>query len=247
MTHAIEEQEVRDAAPLTSTTANALGLMTQVLDRAASIFRGKLERILARGGLSRDEYVRYLTMQYWLTMGVQKHFLMAASHPCMEGRRRFREFLYNFALEEEPHFRLAHRDLEAMGEQPLSRPLDVALWWAYYDQVILQRPFVRLGATFILENLGSGIGGLAKELLVGPARSSFLNQGNTRFLILHLHEVLPHGDQILGALAKLALTDAEAADLVEGSKIGSILYLRLASWALRDDPLLEAFPLDGDA
>jgi hypothetical protein len=232
--------------PANVTTAT-LKRLDEVLARAAGILGAKLHAMLPRGGFSREQYVRYLSMQYHLTKGVQKHFLAAASHPCFEGRRKFRDFLYDFAMEEEPHFRMAAKDLEALGAEPLPRPLDVALWWAYYDRMVVERPFRRLGATYVLENLGAAVGPVAKDLLVGKSRSAFLDESNTKFLVLHMHEVLPHGDQILGALRRLRLTAAEGTDLVDGAKIGATLYLRMAAWALQDDPLLAEFVPELDA
>ena len=65
----------------------------------------------------------------------------------------------------------------------------------------------------------------------------FLNEKNTRFLEIHFHEVLPHGDQIIEALDAVRLSRKELADIVEGANTGSIIYLRLARWALGLDEL----------
>src|SRR5690349_12937878 len=115
-----------------------------VVERAKSIFHEDLAAIARNGGMTREIYVRYLSFQYHLTKGVQKHFLAIASHPRLSGRRSLRDFLYRFGLEEEPHFDIARHDLEGMGEVPLPCPLDVQLWWAYFDQIVVTRPFVRL-------------------------------------------------------------------------------------------------------
>lgn len=213
----------------------------EVLSTATSIFRGKLEGVKNQGGITEAQYIRYLSMQYHLTNGVQWFFLTMIANPCFEGRRKFRDFLYRFALEEEPHSGMALRDLEAMGREPLPRPLDVALWWSYFKGNVSERPFLRIGAAFILENLGTGITDLGHELLDGSSAAPFLNERNTRFLIVHMHEELPHGDQIIEALSDLRLTDQELADLVAGARQGAIMYLRMADWALITDPIQQAF------
>ncbi len=183
-------------------------------------------------------YVRYLSFQYHLTKGVQRHFMKVAGHPRLSGKNRLREFLFKFALEEEPHYRVAEVDLDRMGEKPLPCPVDVSLWWAYFDQIVEHRPFVRLGATCVLENLGAGAGTLGHRLL---DEAPFLNKSNTRFLTIHFHELLPHGDQIISALASAPLEPLDVEELVEGANIGSILYLRMVGWAMMTDPLTSRF------
>ncbi len=205
-----------------------------VVERAKRAFRGQLERLDATGGMTQDVYVRYLSFQYHLTKGVQRHFMKVAGHPSLSPYKPLREFLFKFAIEEEPHYKVAEVDLDRLGEAPLPCPLDVALWWAYFDRIVEERPFVRLGATCVLENLGAGAGALGHDLL---ARPSFLTKANTRFVTIHFHESLPHGAQILEVLQAAGLDPEAGADLVEGANIGSIMYLRLSAWATKQDSL----------
>lgn len=205
-----------------------------VVERSKAVYRRQLMALDAADGITRATYVRYLSFQYHLTKGVQRHFMKIAGHPRLSPHRPLREFLFTFALEEEPHYKVAEIDLERLGEAPLPCPLDVALWWAYFDRIVEERPFVRLGATCVLENLGAGAGALGHDLL---ARASFLTKANTRFLTIHFHEQLPHGAQIIEALIGAALSSDDYRDLVEGANIGSIMYLRLSAWATQQDPL----------
>ena len=206
----------------------------EIVEKAKGVFAAQLQELAARGGLSREMYVRYLTFQYHLTKGVQRHFLKVAGHPRLSGKAGLRNFLFKFGLEEEAHYKVAEIDLERMGEKPLPCPIDVSLWWAYFDQIVEHRPFVRLGATCVLENLGAGAGALGHRLL---DEAPFLNKGNTRFLTIHFHELLPHGDQIINALTSAPLDPLDIEELIEGANIGSILYLRMAAWAIQSDPL----------
>lgn len=214
--------------------SSKLAPVLAVVETAKSVFRAKLQDTAASGGMTREMYVRYLSFQYHLTKGVQRHFLKVAAHPRLARKNLLREFLFRFGLEEEPHYKVAEVDLQRMGEKPLPCPLDVSMWWAYFDQIVEHRPFVRLGATCVLENLGAGAGALGHDLL---DQAPFLNKSNTRFLTIHFHELLPHGDQIINALQQAALDAADIQDLVEGANVGSILYLRLAMWALGQDEL----------
>jgi len=211
-----------------------------MIEKANDLLLQRLEGVRDSGGLTLDQYVRYLSMQYHLTKGVQRYFFSAASHPCMAEKKSLREFLVHFADEEEMHYRIAEADLREIGREMLPYPLDVHLWHAYFSAISADRPFVRLGATCVMENLGSGIGDVAKSLF---ANSPFINKANSRFLLLHLHETLPHGDEVYDALSSVELDEENLQDLVEGAKMGAILYLRMADWALGSDPLTEAFPL----
>lgn len=211
-----------------------------IVEQAKATFQRDLQRLARQGGMTRPVYIRYLSFQHHLTKGVQRHFLAAAAHPSLSGRRKLRDFLYRFGLEEEPHFDVARHDLDNMGEAVLPCPLDVHLWRAYFDGVVQTRPFVRLGATCVLENLGAGAGDLGHRLL---DEAGFLDEHNTRFLQIHFHEELPHGDQIIAALRAVDLSEAEYLDLVEGARTGAILYLRMARWAMGLDELNNDFPL----
>lgn len=211
-----------------------LSPVLQIVEKAQAVFRSHLRALEANGGMTRPIYLRYLSFQYHLTKGVQRHFLKVAAHPRLAHKNLLRQFLFKFGLEEEPHYKVAEVDLERMGEKPLPCPLDVSLWWAYFDQIVEHRPFVRLGATCVLENLGVGAGDLGHQLLDS---ASFLTKSNTRFLTIHFHEILPHGDQIISALETAPLDPEDIVELVEGANIGSVMYMRLVLWALGRDEL----------
>lgn len=210
-----------------------------IVATAQKIFRYKLEQVETAGGLTLEQYTRYLSMQFHLTKDVQRHFFIAASHASLATKGRLREFLVAFGLEEEMHYRIAKKDLDNLGELLLPAPLDVRLWWSYFDSVINTRPFVRLGATCILENLGSGSSNVAKRLLKS---APFINERTSRFMQIHMHEELPHGTWILSVLNNTDLDAGNLTDLEEGAKIGAILYLRMVDWALHTDDLTRSFP-----
>lgn len=177
-----------------------------------------------------DQYIRYLSFQYHLTKDVQRYFLAIAAHGDLSRRRHLREFLCSFANEEELHYLVAANDLARLGLRPLPMPFDVELWHNYFSKVVVDRPFVRLGAAAILENISDGP---AKEWVKKALQGSFLTRDNTKFLVLHQHEVLPHGNQILNAIEEAGLEPRHFADLSEGARKGTVLYLRMAEWAIR--------------
>ena len=65
--------------------------------------------------------------------------------------------------------------------------------------------------------------------------AAFLTPATTRFLVIHRHEVLPHGDEVMAAIAAAAPDAAEMADLVHGAAVGAKLYLGMMEWALAAD------------
>lgn len=201
----------------------------KIVEGARKDLRVQLIEAKQSGGLTEERYARYLSMQYHLTNGVQKHFFAAAAHPELASRKSLRKFLLNFGDEEESHYLIAKKDLENANLPLYPANLDVKLWWSYFNSIIEDRPFVRLGATCILENISVGNGDLIQDLVKGAA---YLNPRNTRFLIIHQHEELPHGDQILDALSQGNLTPDHIKDLEEGAAIGRTMYLRLFAWVL---------------
>ena len=212
-----------------------------VLD-VVDVAKVRFERLLLdlgeSGGLTLEQYRRYLVFQCHLTRNVQRAFLAVAAHPSLADRRPLREFLFNFALEEEPHSAIAREDLRALGFSESESPLDVRLWWAFFREAIETAPFLRLGATCVLENLGAGAGHTGKVLL---SSAPFVNQHNSRFIQIHFHEALPHGDQILHALDAVPLAASEVAELTQGAADGALMYLRMARWALGADADQVAF------
>ncbi len=202
---------------------------------AQQIFKEKLLWISQNGGLTEERYVRLLTMQYHMTNGVQRHFLAVAGHPDLSRRRGFRKFLFDFANEEELHYQIAFKDLENMGRKPLDCPIDVKFWKSYFETILYERPFLRLGGTCILENVSAKASDVLQPLLKA---STFLNAKNTMFVVIHQHgDKLPHGDQILAELEKAKLEPHHIQDLVEGARISTILYMRFLDWVISGDEI----------
>lgn len=190
------------------------------------------------GGLQKEQYIRYLQMQYHLTKGVQETFLHIASHSETRKYRKLRKFLINFAYEEEMHYRLAELDLAALGATPGEIPFVIELWWQYQKMVVDTKPIERLGATAILENIGNYAAPLIKGLL---SSAPFIAKENTRFVEIHMHEALPHGDQIMDALQAEKWSDKHAAHLLEGAKRATWLYAAtIFDWVLHGELRLAA-------
>jgi hypothetical protein len=198
--------------------------LKKIIESAQVEFRQVLLEVMESGGMTLDRYHRFLTMQYHLTKDVQRPFLQIAAHPMFSNKRKLRDFLYNFALEEEPHYQIAEKDLHNLDLKPLEASLDVKLWWAYFNSIIVDRPLVRLGATCILENISVGSADLIKKLL---GSASFLNTRNTRFIVIHQHDDLPHGDQIMDIIKSTLNEDVYLRDLEEGAQVGKVLYMRM--------------------
>ena len=209
-----------------------------IIDQARQGFARVIAGALAHGPLSSEHYARFLTMQYHLTRGVQRYFFAVAAHPSLSRRKPLRSFLVNFANEEELHFQVAASDLAEMGLEPGPCPLDVELWHALFEKHTPTHPFSRLGAAAVLENMSSGE---AKALVAAALSAPFLTKQNTKFVTIHRHETLPHGDQVLDALRAAQPDEAETKDLLWGASAASVMYLRMARWAVNpEDGITEA-------
>jgi len=208
--------------------------LNKVVAEARERFTELVIKCTCTTGITPRMYQRYLSMQYHLTRGVQRYFFAAAAHSDFSRMPRFRKFLCSFASEEELHFLLAAMDLKEMGLSILSAPLDVELWHAYFSAEVLKRPFVRIGAACVLENLSGSENSQLFRRLLG---ASFLTSDNTKFLVLHMHEAVPHGKQIVAALLSEDLKASQLQDLVEGASKGATMYLRMAEWAMDETSL----------
>ncbi len=200
----------------TTFTAN----LAQLVDQANVLFAEKLKNNFQEG-LQKEQYLRYLQMQYHLTKGVQETFMALASHEETRAYKKLRPFLINFAFEEEMHYKLAEKDLRNTGGQVGEMPFLVELWWAYQKQAIIKKPLERLGATAVLENVGNYAAPIIKELMGG---APFITKKNTTFTQVHMHEALPHGDQILDALAAEEFSDKHQKQLLDGAQKATWLY-----------------------
>jgi hypothetical protein len=191
-----------------------------------------LERAIAGKGITIEAYRRYLSMEYHLTKGVQRYFITAAAHEEFFRHKKLRQFLLDFANEEERHYLVAANDLHKCGLTLTSEPFDVTLWHAYFRGVVTEKPLIRLGAACILESIS---GGAAREPARRALSAPFLTRDNSKFLVMHQHEMVPHGDMFLAALESVELDKRQLGDLETGARHGTILYLRMAEWCLFPD------------
>jgi hypothetical protein len=216
----------------------ALDELKDICRQTAARFTTLLDAHL-KDGITKAVYQRYLSMEYHLTRDVQRYFMTVAAHHAFARLRKLRAFLVRFAGEEELHYVVAANDLRALGLDIVAAPFDVDLWHAYFRAEMVVRPFARLGAACVLENLANPDNrGMLKALLT---QARFLDAHNTKFLVLHMHEVLPHGEQMLAALAAETLSDEQLRDLADGARKGAVMYLRMVEWAL-DACSLAAWP-----
>ncbi len=189
---------------------------------------------LSKQSLTVDAYQRYLSMQYHLTKGVQRYFMNIAAHEDLAKMKSLRAWLVNFSDEEEHHYLIAESDLNKLNLPILPMPFDVTLWHAHFKSIVTEKPFVRLGAACVLENLA---GGNANKWTHEALKADFLTKENTKFIVIHQHEVLPHGDQIFSALEQVSLTQEHIQDLVLGAKQATVMFLRMIEWVFNPECL----------
>ncbi len=194
--------------------------LQSIVQKANILFADKLTNNLWNG-LEIEQYIRYLQIQYHLTKGVQNTFLAMAAHEDTRPYKKLRPFLVNFGYEEEMHYKLAEKDLKELGSETGSMPFVVELWWAYQKSILPVKPMERLGATAILENIGNYAAPIIKDLF---AEADFINKRNSSFTLVHMHEELPHGAQILDVLANENFSELHQTQILEGAKRATWLY-----------------------
>jgi len=208
--------------------------LTSIIEQAQSALSQLITRSAETTAWTPTHYQRYLSMQYHLTRGVQRYFFMAAAHPSLARRRALRQFLVDFANEEELHYLVARNDLDKLSLGILPEPFDVTLWHCYFGKLVLDCPFLRLGAACVLESISAGV---ARAAIQNALAAPFLTRANTKFLVLHQHETQPHGAQIIAALTAAVLEDSHVNDVLTGARQGMVMYLRMAEWAIFPDSL----------
>ena len=188
-----------------------------------------LQAFLTTKVFDRATYQRYLSMHYHLSKGIQRDFMLAAAHSDLNKRRTLRAFLVDFANERELHYLVAANDLHMLGLDLLPEPLDATLWHAYFDKMLADRPFIRLGAACTVENISSGAAGPWTKTALA---ASFLNRDNTKYLALHAEDETAYGAHALAVMEASNLREHHIGDLVLGAKQGAVFYLRLMEWVL---------------
>jgi hypothetical protein len=203
----------------------------KIVEKSQRELKTRLDELLRKQGkFEVEQYARFLTMQFYLTQDVQQEFYNMAGNKDFIRRKSLRKFLVKFAEEEEPHYMIAKKDLENLNLVPGPKPLDVYFWKIFFEKQVLERPFLRIGATCVLENIANTSN---KEILSLVDSTPELNSSNTQFLRIHLHgPELPHGDEVFEAVSNITLSESELSDLEIGARIGKKIYLQLVDWII---------------
>ena len=143
----------------------------------------------------------------------------------LAGRGVVRDLLSRWAIDEELQHKFAERESWPRENEPLAAALDAKLWEAYFDAIVVARPWATLGAAAVWEAM-SGVGAtLGREnRLAGRLASHFskLSQSNEP----------SRADELLAALQAEDWDDEEMSELIEGAAVGRLMGLRMVRWAL---------------
>ena len=227
------------------TTDHVIDELREQIADAQKQYRGRLDAFRANAPTELAAYHRFLSFHYHLSHAAYGAFVRVADCPRISELPRFRRFLKTFAASQKMHHTATAVDLRALGLSILPRTFDVALWHGSLDTVAEERPFVRIGAAVIMENLPDRIVG--REL--ASARETDISQRENRdlLLVLHLLDTRGSGGRLLEALAEAPLTPQDLSELLLGAKLGTALYLRMIDWALERDAITEANPTSSRA
>lgn len=199
------------------------------VDETLDLFRQELEAVAADQDAGRQFLIRSLSLQHGLAKGERRRYLAMAAYFELLGASQLRDLLYRWAVETELYDDEARFELHAMDEEPLDCPLDAKLWGAYFDGIVLERPYVTLGATYALACLQTEAASsgrrLANEAPLPHESDSYARHGGSV-------AKSTRGSQIVEALRVSELDEDEWSDVVEGARTGGILGLRMARWAM---------------
>lgn len=203
--------------------------MIAEVDETLDVLRNELDAVTANQEAGRQFLIRSLSLQHRLAKGERRRFLAMAAYFELLGSYELRNLLHRWAVEVELHDDVARFELQEMDEKPHDCPLDAKLWGAYFDGIVLQRPFVTLGATYALaclqcEAAASGRRLASEEALPHESECNGQRSAEAAGSL--------RGSQIVEALQSDQPDHDELADIAEGVRTGTILGLRMARWAM---------------
>jgi hypothetical protein len=120
----------------------------------------------------REFHLRMTSLQQTLAAGTRRRYLALATQLDLAGRGAMRDLVYRWAMEEELQEAFADGDSWRTEQEGLESPLDAKLWEAYFDAIVVERPWATLGAAAVWEAM-SGVGAtLGRERRLAGATAS---------------------------------------------------------------------------
>ena len=204
-------------------------LMRQIAARASSELAAKwFPYAVNTDKFSREFYVKFLSLHFHMINGSARHLMLIASHKDLTHRARLRGFLIDFALQHEKDHLLAESDLRQLGNKILPATLDIKLWWSYFNNIVEQRPFIRLGAAFTFEQAICQMTPMLEKI---QDQCNFITPRSSQYLSLLVSpQYIERSQKLWEALQTSHLNVSQISDMQLGASECGTLYERMSQW-----------------
>lgn len=179
----------------------------------------------------REFHWRVSVLRQALAAGTRRRYLALATQLDLAGRGVVRDLLSRWAMDEELQHKFAERESWPRKNKPLAAALDANLWEAYFDAIVVARPWATLGAEAVWEAM-SGVGAtLGRENRLASA-TALANRLASHLSKLSQCDKPSRADELVAALQGENWDDEEMSELIEGAVTGRLMGLRMVRWAL---------------
>lgn len=191
------------------------------LERLVDALRIEGRLVAGRPRASRELLVRMWSLRWALARGGRRRSLALATQFDLAGHGALRELVSCWAVDGESAERVAEAALWELGADALEAPLDAKLWDAYFDAIVVERPWATLGAMAAWEEMS------AAAIELGERSGSSL-----RLAMMKEDAEDSRDSELAAALRRATLDEEETAGLLEGVAIAGVMGPRMTRWAL---------------
>lgn len=190
-------------------------------ERLVAAMRLEAGGVALGGAERRDLQVSMLSLRVALANGSRRRYAALASTLDLIGHPGLHDLALRWGTDDEFHERTSEALLWQLGAEPIETPLDAKLWDAYLDAIVVEQPWVTLGAMAAWEGLSAA----AIELARTAAASG-------RILSINPSDQSSRVADLSAALRVEPLDQEAWRQLAEGASAAGVMGLRMVRWAL---------------
>lgn len=179
----------------------------------------------------REFHWRMSSLQQTLAAGTRRRYLALATQLDLAGRGVVRDLVSRWAIDDELQAAFAERESWRSEQEPLEASLDAKLWEAYFDAIVVARPWATLGAAAVWEAMSGVEATLGRENRLAGA-TALASRLESHFSKLSHSDEPSRADQLVAALQAEDWDDEEISELIAGAAAGRLMGLRMVRWAL---------------
>lgn len=179
----------------------------------------------------REFHLRMSSLQQTLAAGTRRRYLALATQLDLAGRGDVRDLVYRWAMDDELQEAFAESGCWRTEKELLETALDAKLWEAYFDAIVVARPWAALGAAAVWEAM-SGVGAtLGRERRLAGA-TALIDRLASHFSEPIDRKEPTRADELVAAVQSADWDDEEMSELIEGAAAGRLMGMRMVRWAL---------------